>query len=92
MAPLTAVISAALAAEGVTADPAACKLLLGKRELDTATPLRFANLPTGAKLQLVTGAAHCCACMNNLAACMLHTPCALIAGYGLEACIRTAQL
>lgn len=55
MAPLSAVVEAALTAEGVTADPAACKLLLSKQALDTSTPLRFANLPTGAKLELVTG-------------------------------------
>jgi TUG ubiquitin-like domain len=57
MAPLSAVVEAALLAEGVqNADTSACKLLLGKKELDSSTPLRFANLPTGAKLQLVTGA------------------------------------
>ena len=57
MAPLSAVVEAALSAEGVqNANPSACKLLLGKKEMDLSTPLRFANLPTGAKLQLVTGA------------------------------------
>ena len=57
MAPLSAVVEAALSAVGVhDANLSACKLLLGKKELDLSTPLRFANLPTGAKLQLVTGA------------------------------------
>ena len=57
MAPLSAVVEAALSAEGVqNANPSACKLLLGKKEMDLSTPLRFANLPTGAKLQLITGA------------------------------------
>jgi TUG ubiquitin-like domain len=57
MAPLSAVVEAALSAEGVhNAKLSACKLLLGKTELDLSSPLRFANLPTGAKLQLITGA------------------------------------
>jgi TUG ubiquitin-like domain len=57
MAPLSAVVEVALSAEGVhNANPSACKLLLGKKEMDLNTPLRFANLPTGAKLQLITGA------------------------------------
>lgn len=56
MAPLSAVVEAALSAEGVQiTHPSACKLLLGKKEMDLSTPLRFANLPTGAKLQLITG-------------------------------------
>lgn len=55
MAPLSAVVSAALAAEGVAAEPSACSLLLARKALDLGTPLRFANLPTGAKLKLVTG-------------------------------------
>lgn len=63
MAPLSAVIAAALAAEGISADPAACKLLLGKKELEAGTPLRFANIPTGAKLQLVTGTT--VSCLHN---------------------------
>lgn len=55
MAPLSAVVSAALAAEGVEAETSACRLLLARKVLDLGTSLRFANLPTGAKLQLVTG-------------------------------------
>ena len=56
LAPLSEVVAAALAAEGVAADPVACKLMHGKNLLDLGTPLRFANLPTAAKLELITGA------------------------------------
>lgn len=55
MAPLSAVVAAALSAEGVTAEASACHLLHGKTQLDLQTPLRFANFPAGAKLQLLTG-------------------------------------
>ena len=60
LAPLSEVVAAALAAEGVAASPAACKLMHGKNALDLGTPLRFANLPTGAKLELLTGAVGIC--------------------------------
>lgn len=55
MAPLSAVVSAALAAEGVAAEGGALRLLHGGKPLDLQAPLRFANLPAGAKLQLLTG-------------------------------------
>jgi hypothetical protein len=55
MAPLSSAVTATLFAESIKADPAACRLLHGKKQLDLTTPWRFANLPSGAKLQLLTG-------------------------------------
>jgi TUG ubiquitin-like domain len=39
----------------VAVDPAACQLLYNKKTLDAALPVRLANIPSGAKLELRTG-------------------------------------
>lgn len=36
-------------------DPSKCELHYQKKKLDLGTPVRFANLPKDAKLELVTG-------------------------------------
>lgn len=76
MAPLSAVIEAALSAEGVTANTAACRLLHGTKALDAATPLRFANLPAAAKLELITGRSFCASGPILVCASIIQTICA----------------
>jgi hypothetical protein len=36
-------------------DPSACTLIYNKKEIDLSCPVRFANLPSGATLELRTG-------------------------------------
>ncbi len=56
MAPLSAVVEEALRQAGVVGvAPAACALELKGKALDQRLPLRFANLPATAKLELKTG-------------------------------------
>jgi hypothetical protein len=56
MAPLSAVVEEALRQAGVAGvAPAACALELKGKALDQRLPLRFANLPATAKLELKTG-------------------------------------
>ena len=40
-------------------NPSACKLIHNKKEIDATTPVRFANLPNGATLELRTGPGLC---------------------------------
>ena len=61
MAPLESLVQAALVhlIEGgakLTVTSSDCQLLLNNKALDLKTPTRFANIPTGAKLKLITGA------------------------------------
>ena len=41
-------------------DPAACKLLHNKKELDMSLPVRFANIPPGSTLELHSGGSCFC--------------------------------
>ena len=36
-------------------DPAACKLIYNKKQLDLSLPVRFANVPSGSTLELHSG-------------------------------------
>lgn len=60
MAPLESLVQAALVhlIEGgakLTVTSSDCQLLLNNKALDLKMPTRFANIPTGAKLKLITG-------------------------------------
>lgn len=56
MASLKMVLEAALNQLGIKgADPSACRLLLKDKPLDLSLPVRFANIPAGSKLVLLTG-------------------------------------
>lgn len=56
MQPLLAVVAEALAQLKLgDVDPKTCQLLLNKKALDLGCPVRLANLPSGAKLELITG-------------------------------------
>lgn len=61
MQPLLAVVGEALKAAGLEdVDPAACRLFQGKKQItDLSTPVRFSNLPSGTKLELLTGQLSC---------------------------------
>ena len=56
MASLKMVLESALSQLGIKgADPSTCRLLLKDKPLDLSLPVRFANIPAGSKLVLLTG-------------------------------------
>lgn len=56
MKPLKDVVASALASLKLEdVEPSSCKLLLNKKELDLNCPVRLANIPATAKLELITG-------------------------------------
>ncbi|KAK9826039.1 hypothetical protein WJX74_007186 [Apatococcus lobatus] len=55
MAPLSKIVEEACKALKPPRDPLLCQLLVNKKQQDLATPVRFANLPSNAKLELLTG-------------------------------------
>lgn len=55
MAPLSKVVEEACKALKPPRDPSSCQLLLNKKQQDLATPVRYANIPKDAKLELLTG-------------------------------------
>ena len=55
MAPLSAVLEKYCLQSKDKLDPTSCELYYQKKKLDLSTPVRFANLPKDAKLDLITG-------------------------------------
>lgn len=59
MKPLAFAVEQGLEKAGIRdAQAADCRLLLKGKPLDPSTPIRFANLPKGAKIEVVTGGSH----------------------------------
>ncbi|KAK9806749.1 hypothetical protein WJX72_001368 [[Myrmecia] bisecta] len=58
MAPLSQIVEGVCQQLKPPLDPSSCQLLLNKKPLDLSTPVRFANLPRDAKLELNTGQVH----------------------------------
>ena len=59
MEPLSTVVTQAVEIMKLDADAHSCKLLHNGKQLDLSTPVRFANLPRDAKLELITGSSWC---------------------------------
>ena len=57
MQPLSSIVDHVAKMNGLKLDAAACTLLHKGKALDLATPIRFANLPSGVTLELQTGMA-----------------------------------
>ena len=55
MEPLSTVVAQAIDIMKLDTDAGSCKLLHSGKQLDLSTPVRFANLPRDAKLELITG-------------------------------------
>lgn len=55
MQPLITIVEHISKAANQQLDPSTCKLFHNKKELDASTPVRFANIPSGATLELRTG-------------------------------------
>ena len=55
MEPLSTVIAQAIEIMKLDTDAGSCKLMHNGKQLDPSTPVRFANLPRDAKLELITG-------------------------------------
>ena len=55
MSPLSTVLESVCLQSKDKLDPSNCELHYQKKKLDLGTPVRFANLPKDAKLELVTG-------------------------------------
>ena len=55
MQKLSSIVEEALKEAGVEAELAKCRLLHKNTTLDLQAPFRFANIPTGSKLRLLTG-------------------------------------
>ena len=55
MAPLQKIVEEFALQQKVQLDVHSCRLFYQKKLLDLSTPVRFANLPKEAKLELVTG-------------------------------------
>ena len=58
MQPLSAVFEHISKLTNEQLNPSACKIIHNRKELDVTTPVRFANLPNGATLELKTGTHH----------------------------------
>ena len=65
MEPLSRVVDQAVEVMKLDTDAGSCKLLHNGKQLDLSTPVRFANLPRDAKLELVTGSSWCGAWLLN---------------------------
>ena len=59
MEPLSTVIAQAVEIMKLDTDAGSCKLMHNGKQLDLSTPVRFANLPRDAKLELITGSSWC---------------------------------
>lgn len=55
MSPLSAVLEKYCQLSKDKLDPSSCELYYQKKKLDLSTPVRFANLPKDAKLEVTTG-------------------------------------
>ncbi|BDA50940.1 probable tether containing UBX domain for GLUT4 at C-terminar half [Coccomyxa sp. Obi] len=55
MQPLITIVEHISKASNQQLDPSTCKIFHNKKELDASTPVRFANIPSGATLELRTG-------------------------------------
>ena len=55
MEPLSTVVAQAIEIMKLDTDAGSCKLMHNSKQLDLSTPIRFANLPRDAKLEMITG-------------------------------------
>lgn len=70
MEPLSAVLQKYCLQTQDKLEASRCELFYQKKKLDLSTPVRFANLPKDAKLELVTGGQT--GCLTQTKGCHLH--------------------